>query len=151
MGMKADRQKKIMEIVADHPIENQEELASHLKSAGYEVTQATISRDIRELGLVKQVTGGAGQRYQYTSAKEAPLEDKYLRVLREGFASMDTAQNMLVVKTVPGMAMAVAAAIDGMKLTEIVGSIAGDDTILAVIRTAEDARVVMGKLRKLVD
>jgi transcriptional regulator of arginine metabolism len=151
MGMKADRQKKIMEIVADHPIENQEDLVAHLKSAGYEVTQATISRDIRELGLVKQGAGGAGQRYQYTTAKEAPLEDKYMRVLREGFTSMDAAQNMLVVKTVSGMAMAVAAAIDAMHFSEVVGSIAGDDTILAVIRTAEDARVVMGKLKKLLE
>jgi transcriptional regulator of arginine metabolism len=149
--MKTIRQKKIMDLVSAYPIKNQEELVEYLKKEGLEVTQATVSRDVRELGLVKQVMENGGQRYQYSSFKEAPLEDKYMRVLKEGFSSMDMAQNILVVKTVSGMAMAVAAAIDAMHFTEIVGSIAGDDTILAAVRTVEDTKVVMGKLRKVLD
>jgi transcriptional regulator of arginine metabolism len=149
--MKTERQKKILEIVETYSVENQEEMVACLKKAGYQVTQATVSRDIRELGLVKQVTESGMQRYQFAAVKEALLEDKFLRVLREGFTSMDMAQNILVIKTVSGMAMAVAAAIDAMHFSEIVGSIAGDDTILAAIRTVEDTKAVMGKLRKLLE
>jgi transcriptional regulator of arginine metabolism len=149
--MKTERQKKILEIVENYSVENQEEMVACLQKAGYQVTQATVSRDIRELGLVKQVTESGGQRYQFAAVKEALLEDKYLRVLREGFTSMDMAQNILVIKTVSGMAMAVAAAIDAMHFSEIVGSIAGDDTIMAAVRTVEDTKAVMGKLRKLLE
>jgi transcriptional regulator of arginine metabolism len=149
--MKTERHKKILEIVENYSVETQEEMIACLQKAGYQVTQATVSRDIRELGLVKQVTESGGQRYQFAAVKEALLEDKYLRVLREGFTSMDMAQNILVIKTVSGMAMAVAAAIDAMHFSEIVGSIAGDDTILAAIRTVEDTKAVMGKLRKLLE
>lgn len=145
--MKKLRQKKIIELVETYDIETQEELAEYLKQAGYQVTQATISRDIREIRLSKLPAGGGRQKYVFVRQEEAQPGDKYIRVLREGFVSMDMAQNILVIKTVSGMAMAVAAAIDTMRLKEIVGSIAGDDTIMMAVRTVEETKVLMDKIR----
>ena len=140
--MKKSRHQKIKELIAQYEIYTQEELADKLKAAGYEVTQATISRDIRELKLSKIPMSDGRQRYTILIHSDHYLSDKYLRVLQDGFVSMDMAQNILVVKTVSGMAMAVAAAIDAMKLKEIVGSIAGDDTIMMAVRTVEDTNIV---------
>ena len=134
--MKKDRHQKIKELVEQYEIETQEELADKLKEAGYVVTQATVSRDIRELKLSKIPMGAGRQKYAVLSNNDHYLGDKYIRVLRDGFVSMDMAQNILVIKTVSGMAMAVAAALDAMKLKEIVGSIAGDDTIMMEIGRA---------------
>lgn len=132
-------------------IETQEELADRLRGDGYTVTQATVSRDIRELKLSKIPMGSGRQKYTILMQSEHYLSDKYIRVLKDGFVSMDMAQNILVVKTVSGMAMAVAAAIDAMKLKEIVGSIAGDDTIMMAVKTAEDTQCVMEKIRDVLD
>ncbi len=145
--MKKSRHQKIVEIIAQQDVETQEELAGYLKEAGFEVTQATVSRDIREMKLSKVPAGRGKQKYVILNADEGVLEDKYIRVLREGFASMDAAQNILVVKTVSGMAMAVAAALDAMKFPEILGSIAGDDTIMVASRTAEHTKELMEKIR----
>lgn len=145
--MKKLRQKKIIELVETYDVETQEELAEYLKQAGYQVTQATVSRDIRELKLSKLPAGGGRQKYIFVKQEEGQPGDKYIRVLREGFVSMDMAQNILVLKTVSGMAMAVAAAIDTMRLKEIVGSIAGDDTIMMAVRTVEETKVLMEKIR----
>lgn len=147
--MKKLRQKKIIELVETYDVETQEELADYLKQAGYQVTQATVSRDIRELKLSKLPAGGGRQKYIFVKQEEAQPGDKYIRVLREGFVSMDMAQNILVIKTVSGMAMAVAAAIDTMRLKEIVGSIAGDDTIMMAVRTVEETKVLMEKIRSM--
>ncbi len=147
--MKKLRQKKMIELVETYDIETQEELAEYLKQAGYQVTQATVSRDIRELRLSKLPAGSGRQKYVFVKQEDAPAGDKYIRVLREGFVSMDMAQNILVIKTVSGMAMAVAAAVDAMKLKEIVGSIAGDDTIMMAVRTVEETRVLMDKIRNM--
>ncbi len=147
--MKKSRHQKIKELVGQFEIETQEELADRLKEAGYTVTQATVSRDIRELKLSKVPTGDGGQKYTILVDSDHYLNDKYIRVLNDGFVSMDMAQNILVVKTVAGMAMAVAAAIDAMKLKEIVGSIAGDDTIMMAVRTVEDTQAVMEKIRNV--
>lgn len=144
---KQKRQEKMIELVERQEIETQEELAESLKKAGFPVTQATVSRDIRELKLTKIPTGRGTQKYVVLTNHESRLSDKYIRVLREGFISMDNAQNILVIKTVAGMAMAVAAALDAMKLDEIVGSIAGDDTIMVAVRSVEDTYAVMEKLR----
>ena len=122
--MKTDRHKKILELIDRYEIGTQEELAKILNDEGYNVTQATVSRDIRELNL--------------------------LTVLKEGFVSMDMAQNILVIKTAPGMAMAVCAAIDALEWNEIVGSIAGDDTIMCAVRTVNDTLLVMNKIKKLI-
>lgn len=149
--MKKSRHQKIKELVEQYEIETQEELADRLREAGYNVTQATVSRDIRELKLSKLPMGDGRQKYAVLLHNDHYLSDKYIRVLKDGFVSMDMAQNILVVKTVSGMAMAVAAAIDAMKLKEIVGSIAGDDTIMMAVRTVEDTEIVMGKIRNVLE
>lgn len=147
--MKVGRQSKIIELITTHDVETQEELADLLMKAGYAVTQATISRDIRELKLTKvQAENG---RQKYTALKQdADLGEKYVRVLKEGFLSMDIAQNLVVVKTVSGMAMAVAAAIDAMHFQGVVGCIAGDDTIMCAVRSVEEAMNVMKMIGRIV-
>ena len=149
--MKKSRHQKIKELVELHEIETQEELAEKLRLDGYEVTQATVSRDIRELKLTKVPMGDGRQKYTILINSDHYLSDKYIRVLKDGFVSMDMAQNILVVKTVSGMAMAVAAAIDAMKFKEIVGSIAGDDTIMMAVRTVEDTGIVMDKIQNFLE
>ena len=149
--MKKSRHQRIKELVEEFEIETQEELAERLKADGYPVTQATVSRDIRELKLSKIPIGDGRQKYTILVQSDHYLNDKYIRVLKDGFVSMDMAQNILVVKTVSGMAMAVAAAIDAMKLKEIVGSIAGDDTIMMSVRTVEDTECVMEKIRNMLE
>lgn len=149
--MKKSRHQRIKELVEQFEIETQEELADRLKEDGYPVTQATVSRDIRELKLSKVPIGDGRQKYTILVQSDHYLNDKYIRVLKDGFVSMDMAQNILVVKTVSGMAMAVAAAIDAMKFKEIVGSIAGDDTIMMAVRTVEDTECVMEKIRNMLE
>ena len=136
-------------MIAQYDIETQEELAERLHDAGFKVTQATVSRDIRNLKLTKMSVDGGRQKYVVLKPDEG-ISEKYIRVLQNGYASMDMAQNILVIKTVSGMAMAVAAAIDAMKWKEVVGCIAGDDTIMCAIRSVEDTMTVMGKIRKIV-
>ena len=147
--MKCDRHIKIVELIGKYEIETQEELAEKLNEAGFQVTQATVSRDIRELKLTKVANGNKGQKYALIQNSD-DIGDKYIRVLRDGFISMDMAQNILVIKTVSGMAMAVAAAIDAMEWSEVVGCIAGDDTIMCAIRSTEENKRVMEKVRKIV-
>lgn len=148
--MKIERHSKIIELIHKYEIETQEELAERLNQEGFRVTQATVSRDIRELKLTKLAVDGGKQKYIIVPPSDEKRNEKYMRVLKDGFLSVDRAENILVVKTVSGMAMAVAAALDAIQLEEIVGCIAGDDTIMAAIRTKEEALVVMEKLRKLV-
>lgn len=148
--MKKNRHAKIIEIIQKYDVETQEELADRLKSAGFSVTQATVSRDIRELQLSKVTTAGGSQRYAVLKQEEGQMGDKYIRVLQDAFSDVAVAQNLLVVKTVSGMAMAVAAALDAMKFSEIVGSIAGDDTIFIAARTVEEARGLMEKIHTLI-
>ena len=145
--MKTNRQSKIIEIIQKNEVETQDELSALLEKDGFRVTQATVSRDIRELKLTKIPTAGGRQKYAVITDAPENLSKKYERVLREGFLSMDMAQNILVIKTVSGMASAVCAAIDAMKMREIVGSIAGDDTIMCAIRTVDDTYAVMKKIR----
>ena len=147
--MKGNRHQKIIELVDNYNIETQEELAERLKEAGYQVTQATVSRDIRALKLSKVSCGNGKQKYIAIKQEDTHLNGKYIRVLKDGLVSMDKAQNILVIKTVSGMAMAVAAAVDAMAMEEIVGSIAGDDTIMIALRTAEDTQVVMDKISEM--
>ena len=149
--MKQSRHEKIVELIENSEIETQEELADRLREAGFTVTQATVSRDIRQLHLSKVPAGNGRQKYVVLRQDDSPLWDKYVRVLRDGFVSMDMAQNILVIKTVSGMAMAVAAAVDAMKFREIVGSIAGDDTIMMAVRSVEDTRIVMDKIREILE
>ena len=149
--MKTNRQSKIIEIIQKNEVETQDELSALLEKDGFRVTQATVSRDIRELKLTKIPTAGGRQKYAVITDAPENLSKQYERVLREGFLSMDMAQNILVIKTVSGMASAVCAAIDAMKMREIVGSIAGDDTIMCAIRTVDDTYAVMKKIRRIVE
>lgn len=149
--MKKIRHRKIVEIIEKYDVETQEELAGYLKEAGLKVTQATVSRDIRELKLSKIPSGTGKQKYVVLKQDESFLGDKYIRVLRDGFTSMDMAQNILVVKTVSGMAMAVAAALDALKFPEVVGCIAGDDTIMVAVRTVEDTQALMDKIHVMIE
>ncbi|RKM62130.1 arginine repressor [Butyrivibrio sp. CB08] len=141
--MKKNRHDKIIEIINNHVVETQEQLASLLKDAGYDVTQATVSRDIRQMKLTKQVTPDGRQKYVYTTADPEVMHDKYVNVLKAGFVSMDLAQNILVIRTVSGMAMALAAAIDALDIEQVVGCIAGDDTIFVAIKDCDQAKEVM--------
>lgn len=149
--MKKNRHEKIIELIAKYEVETQEMLAALLCEAGYEVTQATVSRDIRELKLTKVQTSNGKQKYCVMGQEDNHLQDKYIQVLKSGYVSMDRAQNILVLKTVSGMAMAVAAALDALHLSQMLGCIAGDDTIFAAIRTEDDALEVMSKIREMVE
>lgn len=146
--MKLERHSKIVELISKYEIDTQDMLADLLRQEGFKVTQATVSRDIRELRLTKVPAGRGKQKYTVLR-DDAGFDDKYVRILRDSFQSMDMAKNILVLKTVPGMAMAAAAALDAMKFPEMVGCIAGDDTIMCAIRTTDDTIVIMDKLRKL--
>ena len=146
---KIERHSKIVELIGKYEIETQEELAEYLNRAGYQVTQATVSRDIRELKLSKIQSENGKQRYVVLQGREN-FSDKYIRVLKDGYLSMDMAQNILLIKTVSGMAMAVAAALDALHFHEIVGCIAGDDTIMCAVRSVDDTILVMDKISKLI-
>lgn len=143
-----------MEIIRENEVETQEDLARHLNEAGYSVTQATVSRDIREMSLIK--VPGIRVKQRYTVSTEgggggsSGFGRQYTGVLQDGVVSMEQAGNLLVVKTVSGMAMAVAAAIDAVKLEGIVGSIAGDDTILCAVKTEEQVVSVMESMQSLI-
>ena len=148
--MKINRHAKIIELINKYHIETQEELAEYLNREGFKVTQATVSRDIRDLKLTKIPTNDGRQKYAIHQTAETEMSDKYIRVLKDGYVSMDMAQNILVIKTVSGMARAVCAAIDSMKWNEVVGSIAGDDTIMCAIRSVDDTIKVMDKISKII-
>ena len=149
--MRTDRHKKILELINNNNIGTQEELADALNKAGYNVTQATVSRDIRELKLTKIPTSIGKQKYAVIGDSGEAMAQKYERGLRDAFISGDMAQNILVIKTVAGMANAVCAAIDAMNMKEIVGSVAGDDTIMCAVRTVDDTLLLMKKIRKIVE
>lgn len=148
--MKSERHAKILEIIRKNEVETQEELSDRLEREGFQVTQATVSRDIRELKLTKVAMSNGKQKYAALTELAEDLSQKYIRVLKDGFASMDMAQNILVVRTVSGMAMAVAAALDALNFHEIVGTIAGDDTIMCAVRSVEENIRLMDRLRKMV-
>ncbi len=150
-SVKKKRQDRIIELIGRHEIETQEELADKLCEAGYQVTQATVSRDIRELKLSKIPVGKGRQKYVTFTRDESHLGDKYIRVLKEGYVSMAPAQNLVVMKTVSGMAMAVAAAVDALKIEEIVGCIAGDNTIMMATGSEAAALAVMDKIERMIE
>ncbi len=146
--MKLERHSKIVELIGKYEIETQEELAEYLNKEGFNVTQATVSRDIRELKLSKVQMDNGRQRYVVLQNQDS-FSDKYIRILRDSFMSMDMAQNILVIKTVEGMAMAAAAALDAIHFHEIVGCVAGDNTILCAVRSVDDTIILMDKLKKI--
>ena len=149
--MKLARHEKIIELIHQYDIDTQEELAARLNEAGFKVTQATVSRDIRALKMTK-VAGKDGKSHYAILKDAAPeLGDKYTRVLRDAVISIDVGQNLVVVRTVPGLAMGVAAALDALAWPEILGCIAGDDTIMCACRSSDLALGVMEKLHNILD
>lgn len=149
--MKIKRHSKIIELIREFDIETQEELASRLKDAGFDVTQATISRDIRELKLTKVATSDGIQKYEVFLQDDNKTAEKFIRVFKEGVINIDYAQNILVIKTLNGMAMGVAAALDSMGNDEIIGSIAGDDNIFCVVKNEEKAIKLMERLKSKIN
>ncbi|MGI6071958.1 MAG: arginine repressor [Lachnospiraceae bacterium] len=144
---KATRHEKIIELITNHNIETQSELASMLNEAGFQTTQATASRDIKELRLEKRASGN--KSIYYYPENKVMNQNKYLRVFGDGFVRMDAAGNFVIIRTVSGMAMAVAAALDALGISEIVGTIAGDDTIMCATKTEVDAMNMISKIKKL--
>ena len=141
--MKTVRQQRILELIQMHDIEKQEELVQMLCEDGFDVTQATVS---------KKVSGKNGKLvYKAAESKHQQAEPKYLRILKESYVSMDMAMNILVIKTVSGMAMAAAAALDACHFSEIVGCIAGDDTIMCAVRTVTDTIHLMKKIESILN
>ena len=148
--MKGKRQGKIIELINKYDIETQDELMEKLRLEGFSVTQATISRDIRDLKLTK-ITGGSGV-YKYVLPKP-PMGINMNKInvsILASVTSADYANNLIVIKTIPSMASAIAAGIDGMELREVLGCVAGDDCVIAVTRTEDDAEVICNKIRELI-
>ena len=149
--MKIARHSKIIDLINQYDIETQEELAAKLQEAGFAVTQATVSRDIRELKLMKIARPDGGSRYTVMGQRDSQNSEKYIRVLKDAFLSMEMAENILVIKTVSGMANAAGAALDNMNYSEVVGCIAGDDTIACINRSTDDTIILMDKIKKIIN
>ena len=144
--MKIGRHAKILELIQKNEIGTQEELSAKLEQEGYHVTQATVSRDIRALKMTKVAGKDGKSRYAILQDTQPGLGDQYTRVLNDAIVSIDVGQNLVVIKTVIGMAMGVATALDALKWPEILGCIAGDDTIMCACKSTELAEGVMEKL-----
>ena len=150
--MKSERQAKIMEIISTRDIETQEQLLGRLYEKGIRCTQATISRDIKELRIVKELTSFGTYRYT-TSAKEVAgtFSSRLNTIFRECVTGFDYSQNLMVIKTLPGLAGAAASAIDGMNMSVVLGTLAGDDTVLVVMRDNNAAAVFYGEIKNLLN
>ena len=148
--MKSQRQAQIMEIISNRNVETQEQLLQELQSAGFRSTQATISRDIKELRIVKELTSFG--TYRYTAATDevaGTFSTKLNTIFRECITSFDYAQNIIVIRTLPGLASAAASAIDTMNMSVVVGTIAGDDTVFIVMRDNNAAAAFCGEIKSL--
>lgn len=148
--MKIKRQKKIIELINKYDIDTQQELAQRLIDEGFEVTQATVSRDIRELNLTKVTVDGNKQKYDIPASTMTSINAKYMGVLKDGIVNIECAGNIIVIKTISGMAMAVGAALDAVNHEEIIGTIAGDDTLMCVVKNANNCQGVKEYLEKLI-
>ena len=136
--MKSKRQAEILRIIEDVDVETQDQLLSELKARGVTSTQATISRDIKELHLIKELTGYGTYKYAVSGRKTSMnIAGRLRTIFKEGVTSFDRAQNIVVLKTMPGLASAACAAIDGMEIGDLVGSLAGDDTVLLIMWDSE--------------
>ena len=150
--MKAQRQAKIMEIISTTNVETQEQLLQELQSAGFTGTQATISRDIKELRIVKELTSLGTYRYT-TAAREVPntFSGRLNSIFRECVTSFDYSQNIIVIHTLPGLANAAASAMDAMNMSVVLGTIAGDDTVFIVMRDSNAAAAFCGEIKSLLN
>lgn len=148
--MKARRQRKILEIIRRELVETQEDLAAALKINGFEVTQATISRDIKELGLSKIPCENNLFRYAFPGERPAPRgEERLKRLFRDSVLGLDLSENLIIIKTHPGGAQGVASAVDQSGWKEIIGTVGGDDTILVVIKPKRAAEAVLKRFREM--
>jgi transcriptional regulator of arginine metabolism len=147
--MKYSRHSKILEIIEKSIIETQEDLAEKLKEMGMDVTQATVSRDIKELRLIKVMTEDGKYKYSPLAKTENIISNRLMTIFSECYVSSDYANNIVVVKTLPAMAQAAASAIDSLRQSEIVGTIAGDDTIIIVCRAESIAEDLVNKFNKM--
>ena len=148
--MKSKRQQEILRIIGEKGIETQDQLLSELRVRGVQSTQATISRDIKELHLVKELTGYGVYKYAVSERKTSLNFAGRLRtIFKEGVTSFDLAQNIVVIKTMPGLASAACAALDGMDIPDMVGSLAGDDTAVLIMRTNEAAVAFCDEIHKM--
>lgn len=150
--MKANRQKKILELIADKSIETQEQLLQELNNCGFKSTQATISRDIKELRIVKTLDGFGSYHYSIPEKSDGDKFDARFRVIfRECVTSLDCAQNLIVIKTMPGLGAAAGANIDALHMPAVVGTLSGDDTALVIMRDGTSATKFCAEIRKMIE
>ena len=150
--MKSKRQEQILALIQDHDIETQEQLLDELKKSGFQATQATISRDIKQLRLVKELAPSGSYRYVAADRQEGKSSAGRLRnIFKEGVVSVEAAQNLVVVKTMPGLASAACSALDGMEIAGMVGSLAGDDTGMLIMRDSASAEAFCSEAHKLLE
>ena len=147
--MKKYRQEKLLDLISRYEIETQDELIGYLKEMGFDVTQATVSRDIRELKIAKMTTGKGTYRYVQPKQMDPASGVKFSSALIDSITTVDFAQNIVVIKTYPGLASAVAGGIDRMDLNQILGCVAGDDTVIVVTVDEASARELSDKIREL--
>ena len=148
--MKAKRQALIREIVENQSIQTQEELADALREHGMVVTQATVSRDIKEMHLLKVLSEEGGYRYATMDKSEQGMNERLIRMLSDSVVDMSSANNLIVIHTLPGSAHVAAEAIDNLKWPETIGTIAGDNTILVIVRTNEEVDTVMKRFHSII-
>ncbi len=148
--MKNTRHTRILEIISENVIETQDELIARLRESGYAVTQATVSRDIKQLGLVKTAIKDGGYKYTVAKNDSTGNENKLKTIMRETITGAQSAENIVVVKTYSGMATAAATAVDSLVEDSILGSIAGDDTIFIVVRNAADAEAFTEYIKDII-
>ena len=148
--MKNDRQNQLLQIISEEIIETQEQLLERLQAKGIKSTQATISRDIKELHLIKEPAGQGRYRYAVSAHRtKLNFADKLRTIFRESVLTVDNAQNIVVIKTLPGLASAASSAMDGMEMSALVGTVAGDDTVFLAMRDVKSAEQFCEEIRKL--
>ena len=148
--MKNDRQNQLLQIISEECIETQEQLLAHLQARGIKCTQATISRDIKEMHLIKEPAGQGKYRYAVSAHRtKLNFADKLRTIFHESIVSIDVAQNLVVIKTMPGLASAAASALDGMEIASKVGTLAGDDTVLMIMRDAVSAEEFCAEIKEM--
>lgn len=145
------RQSKILELISTKEIETQDDLVSQLRSANFDITQATISRDIKELGLIKILSAETGKyKYALVDSEEQAVSNKYISIFKEAVISIKTAQNLVVLKTIRAMANSICGLIDKLNLNSVLGAVAGDDTVMIILPTNEEAKTTMNVIHNLI-
>lgn len=147
--MKSTRQNAILEVIRDKDIETQEELADELRRKDFKVTQATVSRDIRELRLLKVLSAAGTYKYATADKQENGLSDRFHRIFSESVLSMAHAYNQVIIKTLPGSANVAAEMIDSLRWPEIIGTLAGDNTILMIVRSVEEVDTILRRIDEM--